>query len=316
MQNTGRTDDKGRKIFRGPRGALFVVTASGGRTKPVRTGTTGTTRTGTANALGRQIIRGPRGGLYVLDAAGVRRKPATGRKAASPKKRKKVASPKKNFARCRPTALADVLKRWPRFRDDYRTSLGDRLIRNPRSVLGPNAVVLHDQLLFSLVPKTGSIVLNVAQDRNDPPFRPADIITYRLRYLTSLADMKRFEGNEMYQEWVNFLEFDVVNSYYIKRGVTPERRYHPYKQPTPGDWDYGNGWEYVEAYRTLTDAVVRGFLLVEEESKARGWEAVSINDHLSYLLRKTPAKKKGGGESVYLAFGWGMSEVYAWVECT
>jgi hypothetical protein len=89
--NTGKKDTKGRTIFKGPRGGLFVR-VNGKKQKPA-TGraapaarsparsparapaATGNVNTGQVDGKGRTIFRGPRGGLFVR-ANGKKQKPA------------------------------------------------------------------------------------------------------------------------------------------------------------------------------------------------------------------------------------------------
>ena len=62
--NTGEKNDKGRIIYKGPRGGVYVLTPGGSRvTKFTKAPTTSVPK----NDKGRIIYKGPKGGLYVLN---------------------------------------------------------------------------------------------------------------------------------------------------------------------------------------------------------------------------------------------------------
>ena len=78
--NTGLKDGKGRTIWRGPRGGLYVRGPSGTKIRPAQrpAAAQNTDNTGQKDGKGRTIWRGPKGGLYVRGPSGTKIRPAKG----------------------------------------------------------------------------------------------------------------------------------------------------------------------------------------------------------------------------------------------
>ena len=172
-----RVDALGRRIQVGPRGGLFVLTASGKRTRPA-----GVVAAPRRRRPVRPVVGGGGGG---------------------------------GAAKCRPLTRAEVVRAWPKnvknpdwYLDRYDDPAGvmsRAVMRNPASILGPDVQQVDRELLKNLLTRRKSVTLLTGEVTGevdvDPVWTPEDIREMRLTLaFESAAEFRRlkeerFAGN-------------------------------------------------------------------------------------------------------------------------